>query len=230
MRAAERGPLPVNRATTPKGEQCLTAVNAELISRQRLGSAAVRLTGQFELPYGFEQAIRDLDGRLAALAAPGHLLRSRSGGWTVLSFWQQDVLCMVQLRSTGKASAGLVSSTRYRDPGGSGSGASGKKVSVPGWWPMVASQKSLEWLDGDTRVVTVVARAREKSARFAARLIHAGKRAGLHLSARFNTDESSELAGTVLVLEGISERVSVSLFPTNTGTGIVAHIQRNQNP
>ena len=208
------------------GQQCLHAVGAELISQQRLGGSANRLTGQFESALELAALRRLLQTRLRQLAAPGHLMQSQTGPWSVYSYWQDDALCMVQIRANGLRSRGLVSATHYSASTGS-AGAARAGSRAPAWWPALPDQRVYEWIDGATRVTTVVVTMREPAPRAAQRLTQAAARAGLGTTGRYVARHAGPVQGSALVFEGADERATVTLFPVSGGTGVVAHIQRS---
>lgn len=220
-------------STAQAGEasaDCLGVFPVQIVSEQTLANDGVRITARFDLARPLIDLSASLPARLRRLAAPGHLIEQRIANWQTYSYWRQSHLCLIQFHAATSATvSGLVSSIRL---GANRSvinraGERNSQQQAPHWWPVLRSPNYQRWRDPGYQVSTLGGLSGRGVTATRQLITKAVSRAGLSLSASFETPASANPSneGAMLLFTSHTTELVVTLMPRRSGTGVIAHLK-----
>ena len=206
---------------------CLQLLPAQVVSTQTLPGKHSRTTAVLSTAAGKQPSLSRLQARLHALGGNDHVMRQRTDGWQVFSYWQGNALCIVQVRTAGeRIRAGYISRLRF-NPGDSGAahaGASGRS-GLPRWWPGLQRQRIEHWRDAGVNVSTIIGYAGAATQRVQQRFTRRALAAGYRLVGSWKSRQSPAPAGSMLLFAQSQRELLLVFTPQGARTGVVAHLK-----
>lgn len=214
------------RAADTASAGCLALLPVQIVSTQTLAGKHVRTTAKLLVGRGQGESLKELQARLSAQARGSHLMRRRTGQWHVFSYWQENTVCIAQVRSRGdRIEAGFISRlTLELNSPPAARAVRSPESDLPAWWPRLKHTQVSHWRDSGFWVRTIVGFSQVSPPGLKSRFRKRALRAGYRIAGSASTRETSA-AGSVLLLAQRNRELVLVFTPRGAMTGVVAHLK-----